>query len=617
MNKPQRKILIVDDSVEDRATYRRLLRGDADAEYLFEEVNTGNRGLAACETFQPDCLLLDYRLPDLDGLQFLRRLGERVGARMPATVMLTGKGNEAVAAQAMQCGAQDYLVKSGLTLERLRYTIANAIEKATLRRTLAAQHQQLQRQAEMIDNTHDAIITTDLDARVTSWNKGAERLFGYTNEEMIGSLIYHLFSDPEAMREQFPTLILAPLQEHNQQEIELLQRGKQGEPLHVQIRLSLARDQDGAPTGIVGYATDITARKHAEAALQESEARFRALINAAPGMAWAATPDGIMTLVSDNWIQYTGLTVEQLAGNWQRLVLHPDDYQRCEALWAQALAQGTHYEIEVRNRRWDGAYRWFLTRAVPMYDSIGRVTSWYGTTMDIHDRKLLEEEQQQFAYIVSHDLHEPLRAIANYTQLLARQYQGQLDATADDYIAFITNGAQRMKQMLTGLLEYTRAGKPLDTFTTVDCNAVLARVLATLEVAIRESGAMITHDPLPTVRGDAVRLAQVLQNLLSNAIKFRGAMPPQIHVSAQREARHWRFAVRDNGIGVDPAYAARLFQVFQRLHSQSEYPGTGIGLSICRRIVEQHNGRIWVESAVGQGATFYFTIGEHESESTM
>ena len=342
--------------------------------------------------------------------------------------------------------------------------------------------------------------------------------------------------------------------------------------------------------------------------LQESEARFRALVNAAPALVWAAAPDGTMTLVSDQWLEYCGLTAEQLARDWPQVALHPDDYERCMTQWAQARAQGTTYEVEVRNRRHDGVYRWFLTRAVPARNAEGRITGWYGTTTDIHDRKLLEDELRQFSHIVSHDLHEPLRTMSSFVTLLASQYQGKLDATADEYITFVTDGAERMQQMITDLLEYTRAGKSIDTFTAVDCEALMARVLVDLQVVITESGATITHDPLPTVHGDATRLGQVLQNLIGNALKFRSAAPPRIHISAQREAQHWRFGVRDNGIGIDSAQSKRLFQVFQRLHTRSDYPGTGIGLAICRKIVEQHGGRMWVESTVGNGATFFFTL---------
>jgi light-regulated signal transduction histidine kinase (bacteriophytochrome) len=256
-------------------------------------------------------------------------------------------------------------------------------------------------------------------------------------------------------------------------------------------------------------------------------------------------------------------------------------------------------------------YRWFLTRAVPARDAEGRITGWYGTSTDIHDRKLLEDELRQFSHIVSHDLREPLRTMSSFVKLLASQYQGKLDAAADEYITFVSDGAQRMQQMITDLLEYTRAGKPVDTFTTVDCETLLARVLVDLQVVITESGATITHNPLPTVHGDATRLGQVLQNLIGNALKFRSAAPPKIHVWAERWEQAsgvWRFGVRDNGIGIDPAQSNRLFQVFQRLHTHAKYPGTGIGLAICRKIIEQHGGRMWVESTVGNGATFFFTL---------
>lgn len=225
------------------------------------------------------------------------------------------------------------------------------------------------------------------------------------------------------------------------------------------------------------------------------------------------------------------------------------------------------------------------------------------------------EELQQFGYIVSHDLTEPLRTVTNYLQLLARQYQGKLDATADEYIAFAVDGAQRMQELIRALLAYTRVGGSADVaFTSVDCEALLARTLHGLAIAIQETDAEVTHDPLPTVRGDASQLGLVLQNLIGNALKFRGNAAPRIHISAQREARGWRFAVRDNGIGIDSKHSERIFQVFQRLHTHSEYPGTGIGLAICKKIIERHGGRIWVESTPGQGSVFLFTISEMDGE---
>ena len=220
------------------------------------------------------------------------------------------------------------------------------------------------------------------------------------------------------------------------------------------------------------------------------------------------------------------------------------------------------------------------------------------------------EALQQFVYVASHDLQEPLRTIATYVKLLARRYHDKLDGEAQEFIDFAVDGAERMQQLIQGLLAYSRVGNKELVRTATDCESVLACTLRDLRQAIQESGAEVTHDPLPTVAADAQQLGLVLQNLLGNAIKFRGGERPRVHVSAVRDGRQWRFAVRDNGIGLDPRHAERIFHIFQRLHTRQEYPGTGIGLAICKKVVERHGGRIWVESAPGQGATFFFLISD-------
>ncbi len=224
------------------------------------------------------------------------------------------------------------------------------------------------------------------------------------------------------------------------------------------------------------------------------------------------------------------------------------------------------------------------------------------------DLEQSNQELQQFAYIASHDLQEPLRMVTSYLQLLEQRYKGKLDASADDFIHFAVDGANRMRELIQGLLAYSRVetrGTPLQA---VDSQAVLEQVLKDLQIAIAENQALVTHDPLPTVLADAIQLSQVFQNLISNAVKFRGDRRPAIHVGVENDDTEWQFSVRDNGIGIEPQHTERIFAIFQRLHTRHEYPGTGIGLAVCKRIVERHGGRIWVESEPGQGSTFFFTI---------
>jgi PAS domain S-box-containing protein len=234
---------------------------------------------------------------------------------------------------------------------------------------------------------------------------------------------------------------------------------------------------------------------------------------------------------------------------------------------------------------------------------------------DITDRKQAEEalrttnaELQHFAYALTHDLQEPLRMVVNFTELLRSEYAGKLDEEADQFISYSVEGARRIEDLLKALLAYWEvAERERDSSASIDCGAVLAKALLNLQAAIAESGALVTCDPLPTVVAEEILLMQLFQNLISNSIKYRGEETPRIHVSAKRVAEEWLFAVRDNGIGIDPPDADRVFGLFKRLHG-SEIPGTGIGLAICKKVAERQGGRIWVESETGRGATFKFTI---------
>jgi signal transduction histidine kinase len=226
-------------------------------------------------------------------------------------------------------------------------------------------------------------------------------------------------------------------------------------------------------------------------------------------------------------------------------------------------------------------------------------------------------ELEQFAHVASHDLQEPLRTVTNFVQLLARRYRGRLDADADEFVQYIVDGTTRMARLIEDLLDFSRAGTPDRPVQPIDTSDSVAKAVANLDLSIRGSGAVVRYDGLPTVNGDPTQMTQLFQNLIGNAIKFRGPDPPEVRVSAALSGRDWVFSVRDNGIGIEPQYAQRIFVIFQRLHGRDEYQGTGIGLSICQRIVARHGGRIWVESEPGRGSTFYFTVPAGETAAPI
>jgi light-regulated signal transduction histidine kinase (bacteriophytochrome) len=267
-----------------------------------------------------------------------------------------------------------------------------------------------------------------------------------------------------------------------------------------------------------------------------------------------------------------------------------------------------------------------LLSVVMLRDSEGNPLCMIASTRDITERKQAEqalaektedlqrsnEELERFAYVASHDFQEPLRMVSSYVQLLARRYQGRLDADADVFIGFAVDGAKRMQNLINDFLVYRRVDRRGEPQEPTDFETVCRKAKSSLQKLITESNATITHDPLPTVMADHAQMVQVFQNLIGNAIKFRGEAPPSLHISARKSRNEWVFAFRDNGMGIAKEFFERIFIIFQRLQLREEYPGTGMGLAICKRIMERHGGRVWVESEPGRGATFYFTLPVRE-----
>jgi len=397
-------------------------------------------------------------------------------------------------------------------------------------------------------------------------------------------------------------------------------------------------DTDGSPL-IMEVGLDITERKRAEAALKqinetlkrrvaertaalrESEADLNRAQAVAQTGSWRLDVWQNELVWSDENHRLFGipkgtpLTYEAFLA-----AVHPDDREHVDRHW-QAALRGEPYDVEHRIVVGERV-RWVRERAELEFDNDGSLRGGFGTAQDITERKRAEEELrrtsedlarsnkdlEQFAYVASHDLQEPLRVVTGFVQLLKQQYGDRLDADADKYIEFATDGAKWMKLLINDLLAYSRVGTRGGEPAPTDASEVLRRALANLQTGIEETAAEITHSPLPTVRADGAQLVHLFQNLIGNALKFRSQSPSKIHVDACQEGDHWLFSVRDNGIGIDPEFREQIFLIFQRLHTRQQYPGTGIGLAICKKIVDRHGGQIWVESQPGLGSTFYFTL---------
>lgn len=331
---------------------------------------------------------------------------------------------------------------------------------------------------------------------------------------------------------------------------------------------------------------------------------------------------GHITYANDRFCAISQYSREELLGQNHRLVnsrLHPPEFFR--DLW-RTISNGQVWHGEIRNQAKDGSHYWVETTIVPFLDAHGKPREYVAIRTDITRLKNAEaalqrrtedlsrsnDDLERFAYIASHDLQEPLRGIAGCLQLLQQRYRAQIDERADEFITHAVDGAMRMQRMIEDLLAFSRISTRNLRRRRVGIDQVVDTALANLRTALQESGATIERGTLPELLCDPSLLSQLFQNLVGNALKFRGQAPPLIRISATPEPEAWQFAIQDNGIGIEPQHFHRLFRIFQRLHTRREYPGTGIGLAICHRIVERHGGRIWIESAPGAGSTFRFTL---------
>jgi PAS domain S-box-containing protein len=471
----------------------------------------------------------------------------------------------------------------------------------------------------LLDGIEDyAIFMMDSRGQILSWNAGAERIKGYRADEIIGQNFscFFPFEDIEQGRPEEILRLTSAAGRHEEQGMRVR---KDGSRFLASLTWTALHDQAGDLRGFSEFSHDLTESK-------ESAAKYRGLLEAAPDAMVVVNQAGVIVLVNVQAEKQFGYRRDELVGHKLTNIIPEGFAERLIAdatrSKAEALAQQIGMGIELSGRRKDGTAFPIEIMLSPLQSAEGILVT--AAIRNISARKESEEELavanqvleesnlelKQFAYIASHDLQTPLRSIAGFIQLLQQEYEGKLDEQARDWIRRTVGAVERMQTLIRDLLSYSCVEARSGPFTQIPFLEIVNDALILLESSIHDSGGQVVCDELPIVMGDHSQLVQLMQNLIGNGLAYRGDQPPQIHISAKRSAKDWIFSVSDNGIGIDPKHYEQIFEIFKRLHNQKDKPGTGIGLAVCRRVVNRHGGKIWVESEPGHGSTFHFTIPE-------
>jgi PAS domain S-box-containing protein len=479
----------------------------------------------------------------------------------------------------------------------------------------------------LLEAAPDAMVVVNQSGEIVLLNVQAEKQFGYRREELLGQKVKNIIPEgfvvrPIADGTRTATEALA---HRIGTGIELSGRRKDGNEFPIEVMLRPLENADGIL--VTAAIRDITERKQAEETLRQSEESNRLIVsNTKDYSILMLDPGGNVVNWNEGAERIKGYRAEEIIGQHFSCFFPAEDISNGKpALELEEAARVGRFEDEGWRIRKDGS-RFFASVVITaLREETGLLRGFGKITRDITERKKFEEHLvktaeelrrsndllQQFGYVASHDLQEPLRMVASYTQLLATRYKGRLDSDADEFIDYAVDGCNRMQGLIQDLLAYSRSGTSEKALREIPGENALKEALANLRATIGESGAIVTHDSLPSITTDEVQLVQVFQNLVGNAIKYCSAAVPLVHVSATKNGgNEWIFSVRDNGLGIEPQYFERIFIIFQRLHGRQEFNGTGIGLAICKKIVERLGGRIWVESQLAKGSTFYFALPE-------
>jgi two-component system, chemotaxis family, sensor kinase Cph1 len=631
MDNSEIKILVVDDQPINLRFLSNLL---TDRGYTVYRAICGQLALNAAATYSPDLILLDIRMPGMDGYEVCQKLKSTAATAQIPVIFLSVLDDVNDKLQAFRVGGADYISKP-FQVEEVLARIDKQVALQKLQQQLKEQNAKLQQSqlllASVLNSSIDSVAAyaaarnSEGDIVDFKWlpiDRAAEKMFDRSFNELTGKSL--LAEMPQYRTNGLFDLYVSVVEtgETVNREFYCKQDGDNSIWLHiVAVKLN---------DGLAVTFRNITDRKRAEIALRDSEERFRAIFEqAAVGIA-KTTLSGQFLRVNPGFCQIVRYGASELLQLHWAAITHPDDIA-ADREYLRLLLAGDiqNFSMEKRLICKDGQIQWVNVTVSVIRSAEGMPQYSIWAIEDISERKLVQElleaslatqtryareltrsnaELEQFAYVASHDLQAPLGTIIGYAQLLEKRCNNILDAPSNKFITNIVNSCERMQDLIDDLLEYSRVGKSQKVFELVDCNRVFEEACANLQVAIGKNQAVVTRTDLPAVTGDRFQLVQLFQNLISNALKYRRDEPPIVRASAALDGDNWLFSVEDNGIGIAEDFYPRIFQIFQRLHTQREYSGTGIGLAICQKIVERHGGRIWVESTLDRGSTFYFSL---------
>ena len=646
MTSSPKTILIVDDNPEDRHTYYRYLHQDTLSTYKIVEAETAEEGLELFYCHNPDLILLDFNLPDGDGLEFIAELKlscdlgkvKALRDRLPPIIMLTGEGNEAVAVRAMKAGVKDYLVKDKTKGDNLRFAVRSVLEQARLQKLAERNEQRFRISVEnMLDCFGIYSSIRDDNNRIVGFHPD------YLNDAACNSMLFDWQSKSELSE-----LTVCPYDIFDSQEglfvlcCQVVETGKAisteyswqspswKQPDATQFfELRINKLEDG----FVAVWRDISERIQIKQALQQNEIKFRALVTQAPVGIFQTDCWGDCWYVNPRWLEITGLSQEEAMGKGWSKALHPEDRARVYKEWYETAATEKEFASEYRFCNSDGKVTWVSGTAVGLYSDRKKLIGYFGTITDISDRKkseaLLQKHKKQliginhhlkqtsaqlekrnreldeFTSIVSHDLKAPLRAIHNLSEWIEEDLEDKLDDDTRQNFQLLRNRVGRMQMFIQSLLEYSRIGREKTLPEKLAVKNLLIDIIDSLDPP--KTFTIVIDEPMPILKTQKIALEQVFANLISNAIKHHHTKTGKINISATETAKFYHFAVADDGAGIAPEHQERIFGIFQTLYSKDDRENTGIGLSIVKKIVENQGGKIELESRLGKGTTFRFS----------